>query len=274
MQKAVVGLFVFGALLADAHAADIPQPRVSSRTNVSAASWDGLYAGLKLGGDLERFRWDSTPTFAGLVAGGTTIPSNLTTPFSTSLNSTNIIAGGQIGYQWQVREAVFGLEADFQRTGANTGRFVPLDPPASVTSAFDTSGPTTDLLSAKAPYSASLRTRFGLAVQERVLIYGTAGIAFANVTATGNYVARTGLGSAAATYERNAIFTGWTAGFGAEIALTDKWLLGAEYRYSDYGGRSSQLGSLTNNPSGRIWNINNSIGLTSSSTVLKLNYKL
>ena len=274
MLKAVFGLFMCGAICAQAHAADMPQSKLSPGANASAPKWDGLYAGLKLGVDFGQFHWDSAPAFTGLAPGGTTIPNYLTTPFSTSLSASDLIAGAQIGYQWQVRNAVFGLEADFQRMGVSTGRFVPLQPPAPIVSAFDRSAPNTDLLSARAHYSASVRTRVGLALQERILLYATAGVAFANVTAAGNYTARVGIGSAAASYERTTNFTGWTAGFGAELALTEKWLLGAEYRYSDFGRKPFQLGSFTNNPSGRTWAINNSIGLASSAIIIKLNYKL
>ena len=39
--------------------------------------------------------------------------------------------------------------------------------------------------------------------------------------------------------------TGWTAGLGDDYSLTDQWLLGAEYQYTDYGHRSFPLGSVT-----------------------------
>ena len=236
--------------------------------------WDGFYTGLKIGSGLGRFQWDSTPSFMGLVAGGTTVPTYITTPFSTSMRSLNLIAGGQIGYQWKFGKTIFGFEADFQRAGDRTGRFVPLSPPPPNATAFDVSGPATDILSAKTSFSGSFRTRVGLAASERVLVYGTGGITFANVTAAGHYEARGGIGSPAGSYEKTSTFAGWTTGFGVEFAFTDKWLLGAEYRYSDFGRRSLQLGSLTNSPSGRIWSINNSIGLTSSSVALTLNYKI
>ena len=271
MLRAMVRVIALGMLVAPADAADIPKLSASSPLKPTSLSWGGLYAGLNLGWGAGRFQWDSTPTFAGLVAGGTKAPNHPTAPFSTSRKSESLLGGGQVGYQWQLSKTILGIEADFQRTGDNTGRFVPLDPPPPTISTLANTGSSTDLLSARVNYSASLRARVGYSIQERTLIYATGGVAFANLKAVGSYLYRGGIGSPAASYGGTATLTGWTAGIGVDYSLTDQWFLGAEYRYTDYGYRSFQLGSVTNTPSGRIWRINNMIGLTSSTAVLKLN---
>ena len=273
MLRAVVRVIALGILVAPANAADLPKLSASSPEISTVMSWGGLYAGVNLGAGVGRFQWGSTPTFAGLVAGGTTVPTYTTTPFSTALTSVNLIGGGQIGYQWRLNKSTFGFEADFQRTGIKTGRFAPLNPLPPNTSAFATTGATTDLLSATVNYSASLRARFGYSVQERLLIYATGGVALGNVTADGSYLNRGGIGSSAAFYIHATNLRGWTVGLGADYSLDELWILGGEYRYTDYSHGSLQLGSLTNSPSGRIWVINNSISLATSAAVLKLNRK-
>ena len=60
----------------------------------SAYNWTGPYAGLNLG-----YEW-------GKVTNNVTEPSG-------------IAGGGQIGYNWQMSQFVFGLETDIQISGAD-----------------------------------------------------------------------------------------------------------------------------------------------------------
>ncbi|WP_370677733.1 outer membrane protein [Pleomorphomonas sp. PLEO] len=71
-------------------------------------------------------------------------------------------------------------------------------------------------------WDGSVRGRVGYA-WDRVLFYGTAGLAAASGSVD---LGRT---------KKEDILVGWTAGVGAEYAITDNILARAEYRYSDFG---------------------------------------
>jgi outer membrane immunogenic protein len=91
---------------------------------------------------------------------------------------------------------------------------------------------------------------------DRVLFYGTGGIAFADVTndygesfpcfqggpipgmVPGCFVGLT-------FDSRTRTLVGWTAGGGIEYAVTPNWLIGVEYRYTDFG-RFTDTGLLGN----------------------------
>ncbi|NDA45701.1 MAG: porin family protein [Alphaproteobacteria bacterium] len=271
MQKLSLSVLALLAGLPQAFAADAKAPLRTPPAETY--HWNGLYTGVSVGAGQSRFGWYSEPSFTGLVLGGTTNPTFTTTPFSLGLKSTKAIAGLHIGYNWTSEPLVYGLEADWQTGSYRTGNFIPLPPPAPNMTAFAINGTSTDLLGAKVNYTASLSARLGLIALPRLMIYATGGLALANLTAQGSYVARTGIGTPAASYSQSTLMTGWSAGFGADYALSQNWTLGADYRYADYGHKSVQLGSLTNNPSGRTWAINNVIRLTNSATMIRLSYR-
>jgi len=77
--------------------------------------WTGFYLGANVGYGWGRVGGDLVGNSTGLdiplaIAGGT-IPS------SYGLRDQGVIGGGQIGYNWQLRNWVWGLETDFQGAG-------------------------------------------------------------------------------------------------------------------------------------------------------------
>ncbi len=99
---------------------------------------------------------------------------------------------------------------------------------------------------------ASIRARVGYAVWDRVMLYGTGGVAFADarVTATDTILIPPGLGAAApfanigplsasvGTATETRTLVGWTAGGGADWAVTNNIVLGFLYRHSEFGSKS------------------------------------
>src|SRR5262249_55790947 len=55
--------------------------------------------------------------YAGLNAGGSWATAE--TPFSSS-NLSGLLGGGQLGYNWQAGQVVFGVEGDFQASTQST----------------------------------------------------------------------------------------------------------------------------------------------------------
>ena len=183
-------------------------------------SWSGCYLGGNVGakkGSLDGEAVLDPVLFPGapvLVFGG-------------GDSETGFIYGGQAGCQWQTGALVFGVEGDFD--GTNLERtFV----------ATDFVGPFVpgDAFSLSNDWQASFRGRLGWAF-DRLLIYATGGIAWANFEATAALV---GLPIISA----DKTLTGWTIGGGGEWAFTPNWSLGLEYRLTQFDREGFGLGAL------------------------------
>jgi outer membrane immunogenic protein len=129
------------------------------------------------------------------------------------------LGGGQAGLNVQFDSIVLGLEGDLEalqeRGGFSLGR-------------------------SQRDWQASLRGRIGYAF-DTVMIYGTGGAAFTEFNLR-SYDPISGLGGSTQVSR-----AGWTLGGGVNYALTSNLILGAEYRYTDYGkfdptARNSALG--------------------------------
>ncbi len=123
------------------------------------------------------------------------------------VDDNGYVAGAYTGFNFQSGSLVFGVEGDFASVG--------LDESSGGTSVE------TDMI-------GSVRGRVGYAF-DRVLAYGTGGVAFANVTADDGAVSDDNWHS------------GYTLGAGVEAAMTDHILARVEYLYSDFGEESYDL---------------------------------
>ena len=104
---------------------------------------------------------------------------------------------------------VFGVEGDWDYSAINTGTT------GAVCSNFGTCQTGNNWL-------ATARARVGYAA-DRVLFFGTAGGAFANMQTTYSGV------------QSSTTKAGWTAGAGVEWAFADNWTAKVEYLYVDLG---------------------------------------
>jgi opacity protein-like surface antigen len=96
------------------------------------------------------------------------------------------------------------------------------------------------------------------------MVYGTGGLATALINVSASYGAR-GPGSTAFEIDRNDQFRfGYTVGAGVEYAVTDRASLGLEYRYTDLGRKSYDLGAFASV---------DDLHLTSSTVTARLNVK-
>lgn len=113
------------------------------------------------------------------------------------------------GWNWQSGTFVYGVEGDVGYNGME-GDEAGVDVEGGV--------------------EGSLRARLGVAATDNILIYGTAGGAGARqeVTALGDSDTQT--------------LWGWTAGAGTDVKLTDRSFARLEYRYTDLGDETYDLG--------------------------------
>ena len=153
-------------------------------------NWTGLYVGVHAGGG-----------WADLGVGDI---------------GSGFVGGGQVGYNYQINQWVWGVEADVSGSGIknNLATFGPF------TASFNWNSLST------------LTSRFGYAF-DNWLVYGKAGGAWANVSVSATSFGMPLLGSARGTAD------GWVVGVGAEYAFLNNWSAKIEYNAFDFGSDSS-----------------------------------
>jgi opacity protein-like surface antigen len=130
------------------------------------------------------------------------------------------VAGGTIGGNYQTGAFVFGVEGDFDWDNIKG------NPSACIGCQVSST------------WLATARGRVGVA-WDRLLFYGTGGVAFQNVKFA---VTAPPLTAPLATTV-NAI--GWTAGGGVEYALSPNWSVKAEYLYVNFNNQTIGPGTFT-----------------------------
>ncbi len=212
MKKIFVAAAAFIGLTTAAFAADMPMSAPYTKAPVFAPalfSWTGCYIGIEGGGNWGRSQQTAR---TGPAVGA---------PVTNNFNLSGGIVGGTIGCNYQVSNIVLGIENDYSWTN-KTGTaqsIAPFDPAITNTT--------------REKWIDTLRGRVGFAM-DRVMIYGTAGAAFAGTDVT---VTSPVLGTVTNTQTR----TGWVAGVGGEwAAMTDSWgavTFKLEYLHADFGNK-------------------------------------
>jgi outer membrane immunogenic protein len=206
----LTGVSVTALILASgAHAADLARPVYKAPVAPPPAwSWTGFYVGGTLGG----------------VVGHSSATNDPASPVqwltsSINTNSAGVIGGLEAGYNYQISQIVLGIEGDVSWSSLKeSGTAVSL-------------GATTDTFTSRLNSLGTIRGRVGWAF-DRTLIYGTGGVAFANLK---DQLTDPGFPFTASTGSSE---TGWTAGGGIEYAFTDHWTAKAEYLHVGFSQRS------------------------------------
>jgi outer membrane immunogenic protein len=194
MKKLFLASVAIFSLTAAASAADLapytkaPPPVVNPGIN-----WSGFYIGA-MGG----YSWsDRLRLSVGGLSGSTS---------SSDVNGG--FGGGTIGYNWQVNQAVFGIEAD--AAGAD------------VSDSETTFGVT---LTEKVQAFGSVTGRIGYAAGP-ALIYAKGGYAWAD-----NKISASAFGVG---FSESRFHSGWTVGGGVEYMFAPNWSGKVEYMFADY----------------------------------------
>jgi outer membrane immunogenic protein len=159
------------------------------------------------------YNW--TGGYVGLFGGYGWGNSSFSAPLATSsFNLSGGTFGGTLGYNWQVNQAVFGVEGDLGWSNIRG------------------SAPCGALnCSTRNSWLGTVRGRAGIAV-DQYMPYVTGGFAFGDVKT-----------SVSGFSDSSATKTGWTLGAGVEAALAGPWTAKLEYLYVDLGRGSSVAGS-------------------------------
>jgi len=218
LKKSLLASASFGAiaLATGAQAADMA-PRPVYKAPAPAAipfTWSGFYIGANIGAAWGRSSATDDPAASSeLWIGSGTVG-------SVDANNTGIIGGLQLGYNWQFASLVVGLEGDIS--------FSSLDHTVPVTTAPAVG----DTYRSRLSTLGTIRGRVGWAF-DRLLVYGTGGVAFASLK--DEYFDP----AIPFTVSPSSGITGWTAGGGIEYALADHWTVRGEYLHVGFPDRSA-----------------------------------
>jgi outer membrane immunogenic protein len=197
------------SMTAGALAADLPSRNPPPVFVPPVFTWTGFYGGLQVG-----YQWsDASLQDYSLVTGapGVTEP---------TFHEQGVMAGGHIGYLYQINQFVLGIEGDVNGSGyTGNGASVTITPL---------------LYNTTISVEGSVRGRLGIASWDRLLIYATGGVAFAPIR--DKYTNGLGLVDDITTTR-----VGWTIGGGLQYAIDPHWSVRAEYRYTDYGRYNDAL---------------------------------
>ena len=221
---ASAGLLALAGSMGTASAADLSRPPpyappVKAPYYSPVYNWTGFYAGINGGGD-----WGSS-TWSGLPS---------------TFNVNGGMVGGQIGYNWQFGQFVYGLEGD--------GDWANLSGSSTFLGCFGTCLTKSDFL-------ATARGRVGVAF-DRFLPYVTGGLAVGNI--------RT---STAAITGIDVTNAGWTVGGGVEFAIAGPWTAKVEYLYANLGNTSCDF------LCGFVPGTGNTVSLTENIVRAGINYR-
>ncbi len=244
-------------------------------------SWTSCYVGVNGGLKWGRFRESAdTPAGTAVITGVTTGTAVAADHIDLdNLNSSSAAFGGQVGCRWETPDHwVLGFEGDFDWTNLHgtvtqqtfgTGRsvFVP-----------------GDFFNNRARWESSGRVTVGRSF-DRLLVYGTGGIAFTRVTMDATFIPTVtgGIPFPASAGSDSKTLAGLTVGAGIAYAFDRNWDIGAEYRFSAYQKGDFNLGNVAavcGRPTGAAatvacfnTNATGSKDLTTSEILVKLNYR-
>jgi outer membrane immunogenic protein len=189
-KRLLAGAAMMTLAVASAAAADLSVRKTmpyKAQRYAQTYNWSGFYLGVNGGGG-----WDDSHSSDGLRG----------------------LAGGTVGYNYQISQAVFGLEGDIDWSDLSRN---------GNCSAFS--------CETRNNWLSTVRGRVGYAF-DRVMPYIAGGVAFGDVKT-----------SVAAIGDSSATKIGWTIGGGLEAAIAGPWSAKVEYLYVDLGSGDSPVGS-------------------------------
>jgi opacity protein-like surface antigen len=186
---------------------------LAEQSSAKPFNWTGFYVGAQLGG-LANLSEVSDPLGPSL--------------FGNPNLATGAFAGGQLGYNYQVGNWVYGFEADAnfsEGTGTSTC--------SSVSGSFMNSNCQVGI-----DAFGSLAARLGLTIgpQGRTLLYGKAGAAWwaGDIELATNDWSQGIYSNPYTSGGSRLMHWGWMLGGGAEHALSGRWSVKAEYAYAHF----------------------------------------
>jgi outer membrane immunogenic protein len=230
-------LSIAGAVAA--RAADMPAYTKAPAALDPVFTWSGFYIGGHAGGDvLRNANATVDPADAATVAHFGPQLANGFVPRSYSAHGSGFVGGGQLGYNWQMRNVVLGLETDVSIPSVRAHQDIATAVPglSGSTGTFDA-----DVL-----WFGTTRARLGVLVDPRLLAYATGGVAYGSVRRQFSFGFPSGAPIEQTSSDHTGMSWGWAAGAGIEWAVADRLTVRGEYQFVRLQGNSS----MTNNTGG------------------------
>lgn len=176
-------------------------------------NWTGLYVGVQGGGGWSNVEYDL-----------------IQNQRSFDHNGSGGLIGAYVGYNQQIGSlVVLGIEAE--GSFANIGR-----------DGIDCTIAQAALCSSNVNSLGSIRGRLGVLPADRLMIYGTAGWGFAGAEVD-RVFQPAGIPFTSGVDETRS---GWTVGFGAELALSNNWIARLQFDHYDFGHETYAVPALSN----------------------------
>jgi outer membrane immunogenic protein len=217
MKRIVFAATLAALAMTPALAADMLVKKAPPPAPVPAWSWTGFYAGLNVGGG-----WANTDWFEDVSGSGGGGPPGF---HDGSVNSSGVIGGGQIGFDYQRGWAVFGIQADADAAGIRGSA-----------SCFPQVAMTVQSCSTKIDSLGTVTGRFGAAF-DRTLYYVLGGFAWEHERLN-NPATFAGTPGVLFNPEFSGTRAGATVGAGLERSLSGNWSVFVQYNYMGFGRRA------------------------------------
>jgi outer membrane immunogenic protein len=217
-RKLLMTTVAASAMVGSAYAADLPRraPPPAYVPPIPIFTWTGFYIGANVGG---AFRANNTGLLDNAVFFGGAAPLAAFVVANNNNNSGRFLVGGQAGVNWQINNFVLGIEGDGDVAIGGNNNFPGFLNPRTNTGFFGT-----------------VRGRGGVAF-DRLLVYGTGGVAFGTRRDFGNTFIGTSFGvpTLFTTNTGSNTAIGYTVGAGVEYAFLNNWSIKGEYLFADLG---------------------------------------
>ncbi len=214
ISLAALAAFMTAATAATAMAADLappPPPAPAPQIRSSINDWTGPYMGGVIGGTCMDTTFSTTTTYQVSDPGNEVNPAP--TNADPALNGCGLSGGFVYGFNYQIDQALIGLEGDFTWGSDKTGKHF------DFTSAGDKIGEYYNI-----KWQTSLRARVGWLMNDDTLLYVTGGPSWMRGSMEDIITGQS---------HTNTHF-GYAVGGGIEHALTENIHLRAEYIFSSY----------------------------------------
>jgi outer membrane immunogenic protein len=228
MKKLVAAAAASILFAGAASAADLPATYTKAPPPVVAVyNWTGFYVGGNIGygwGNDTGDRWDSFVDPGGIgfapyfALGGNVLP---------GVKPQGVIGGGQIGYNWQASNWVFGVVADIQGSDMHAFASNTVTPGGGAATTIQSNNSRID-------WFGTVRGRVGVAANNW-LFYGSGGLAYGDVKSTVTFNCPACAIPFLMTGTNSSTQVGWAAGAGVEVGLSPNWTVGVEYLHFDRG---------------------------------------
>lgn len=195
MKQMILASLVGGLIASTAHAADVVYDPVPPAPPV-ATVYD--WSGIYVG------------LQGGWGGGDSNVDDNGLTALDTSFDVDGGFLGGVVGAQWQYGSVVLGLEGEMNWSDIDG----------------DTDVGGNNIIGTEINWFGSANLKLGYA-WDRILLYGTGGVAYANIDTSQDFLG--------IDFSESEDHIGYTLGAGIDYAVTDAVIVGAQYRYYDFG---------------------------------------